>query len=279
MKKIVYFLLFALCLPIGLMAQSVDDDLYFIPSKDKQEKKETPVKKETKKQVTNIYTSPGTTVVVQDRKGRTRDVDEYNRRYDARDNEFVMDNDTLYIKEKSNPDLDGEWVTGEFNGTEDDYEYAERIIRFRNPRFAISISSPLYWDVVYGPNSWGTMAGDGIVLTTLGDILRVIGAAGMAATGVAGMAVAIGDIITTGTVVLAGAGAEVEAVIGQVLPIQTVVLPDKAVTGILPLFVVMVRVPFVPVVLLFGEALQFVQKVVLFVLLVLLIAGELLPGV
>ena len=125
----------------------------------------------------------------------------------------------------------------------------------------------------------GTMAGDGIVLTTLGDILRVIGAAGMAAPGVAGMAVAIGDIITTGTVVLAGAGAEVEAVIGQVLPIQTVVLPDKAVTGILPLFVVMVRVPFVPVVLLFGEALQFVQKVVLFVLLVLLIAGELLPGV
>ena len=76
-------------------------------------------------------------------------------------------------------------------------------------------------------------AGDGIVLTTLGDILRVIGAAGMAATGVAGMAaVAIGDIITTGTVVLAGAGAEVEAVIGQVLPIRIVVLPDKAVTEI-----------------------------------------------
>lgn len=130
----------------------------------------------------------------------------------------------------------------------------------------------------------GTMVGDGIVLTMAGDITRVHGAAGMVATGVATgvasmAAVAIGDIITTGTVVLAGAGAEVEAVIGQVLPIQTVVLPDKAVTGILPLFVVMVRVQFVPVVLLFGEALQFVQKVVLFVLLVLLIAGELLPGV
>ena len=51
----------------------------------------------------------------------------------------------------------------------------------------------------------GTMAGDGIVLTTLGDILRVIGAAGMAAV--------IGDITTTGTVVLAGAGAEVEDLI------------------------------------------------------------------
>ena len=73
----------------------------------------------------------------------------------------------------------------------------------------------------------GTMAGDGIVLTTLGDITPVIG---VAATGVAGMAADIGDIITTGMVVLAGAGAEVEAVVGQVLPIQTVVLPDKAVT-------------------------------------------------
>ena len=54
----------------------------------------------------------------------------------------------------------------------------------------------------------------------------------MAATGVAGMAAVIGDITTTGTVVLAGAGAEVEAVIGQVLPIRIVVLPDKAVTEI-----------------------------------------------
>ena len=129
-------------------------------------------------------------------------------------------------------------------------------------------------------NGDGTMAGDGIVLTMAGDITRVHGAAGMVATGVASMAaVAIGDIITTGVVVLAGAGAEVEAVVGQVLPIPIVVLPDKAVTGILLLFVVMVRVPFVPVALLFGEALQFVQKVVLFVLLVLLIVGELLPDV
>ena len=52
----------------------------------------------------------------------------------------------------------------------------------------------------------GTMAGDGIVLITLGDITPVIGAE---ATGVAGMAADIGDIITTGMVVLAGAGAVV----------------------------------------------------------------------
>ena len=149
-------------------------------------------------------------------------------------------------------------MTGEFNGTQDDYEYAERIIRFRNPRFAISISSPLYWDVVYGPNSGtgiyipmvcmlthsptfsnhfggigvmahtagaGTLVGAGVVLSMLGDIIRAIGAAGMAATGVAGMVVDIGDIIIIGTAVLAGAGA-VEAV-GLVRLIQTMVRMDK----------------------------------------------------
>ena len=29
-----------------------------------------------------------------------------------------------------------------------------RIIRFRNPRYAIPVSSPLYWDVVYGGALW-----------------------------------------------------------------------------------------------------------------------------
>ena len=94
----------------------------------------------------------------------------------------------------------------------------------------------------------GTMAGDGIVLITLGDITPVIGAA---ATGVAGMAVDIGDIIIIGTAVLAGAGA-VEAV-GLVRLIQTVVRMDKAVTEILLLYVDMVQAPLVLVVLLFGQ--------------------------
>ena len=93
----------------------------------------------------------------------------------------------------------------------------------------------------------GTMVGAGVVLIMLGDIIRAIGAAGMAATGVAD----IGDIIIIGTAVLAGAGA-VEAV-GLVRLIQTVVRMDKAVTEILLLYVDMVQAPLVLVVLLFGQ--------------------------
>ena len=104
MKKIVLASLMMVCLPYWAMSQSVDDDLYFIPKK-KAEKKEE-VKQEVKvvvpqkQNTTTVYAAPGSTVVVKDVKGKVRDVDEYNRRYTSRDNNFSMENDTLYIEEK-----------------------------------------------------------------------------------------------------------------------------------------------------------------------------------
>lgn len=137
-------------IPWIAMAQSNDDDdLYYVPKKEtKTEKQVTvrPVKTQTSK--TTVYAAPGSTVVVKDVSGKTRDIDEYNRRYTSKDNEFKVENDTLYIEEKPYSER-GEWVNG-FDGSQDDYEYAMRIVRFRNPRYAIPVSSPLYWDVVYG---------------------------------------------------------------------------------------------------------------------------------
>ena len=131
MKKIVLTSLMMVCLPYWAMSQSVDDDLYFIPKK-KAEKKEE-VKQEVKvvvpqkQNTTTVYAAPGSTVVVKDVKGKVRDVDEYNRRYTSRDNNFSMENDTLYIEEKPLNER-GEWVNG-FEGSQDDYEYAMRIVR------------------------------------------------------------------------------------------------------------------------------------------------------
>ena len=165
MKKIVFLSLVALCLPWGLMAQGVVDDLYYVPSK----KEKAKPKKDTREtvvvtdadQVVVKSNSPqsvratagGTTVVVRDTDGRTMDVDAYNRRYDASDYDFTAQGDSLYIDQQEDDGLDGEWVGG-FDGSQDDYEYATRIIRFRNPRYAIPVSSPLYFDVVYGLNTW-----------------------------------------------------------------------------------------------------------------------------
>ncbi|MEG2574100.1 MAG: hypothetical protein RSA44_05500, partial [Bacteroides sp.] len=150
MKTKVLLSLIAMCFPLVGMAQSIDDDLYYTPG-DKESVKKEKVESKVKKSTT-VYAAPGTTVVVKDRKGNVRNEDEYNRRYDARDNDFSIEDDKVVIIEKDEADR-GEWVNG-FDGSQDDYEYAQRIVRFRNPRYAIPVSSPLYWDVVYGLNSW-----------------------------------------------------------------------------------------------------------------------------
>ena len=165
MKKIVFLSLLALCLPWGLMAQGVVDDLYYVPSKkDKVEQKndtrETVVVTDADQVVVKSRspqavraTAGTTTVVVRDTEGRPMDVDAYNRRYDSSDYDFTAQGDTLYVDRREDDGLDGQWVDS-FDGSADDYEYATRIIRFRNPRYAIPVSSPLYFDVVYGLNTW-----------------------------------------------------------------------------------------------------------------------------
>lgn len=159
MKKIALFSLLMACLPFMTMAQN--DDLYFIPKK-KVEKKEKvttsttfPVKTVEAQplQPSIVTTEPvSPAVVVKDVNGTMRDVDEYNRRYTSRDNTFSYENDTLYIEEKPYYER-GEWVNG-FEGSPSDYDYAMRIIRFRNPRYAVSVSSPFYWDVMSLGYSW-----------------------------------------------------------------------------------------------------------------------------
>ncbi len=142
MKKSVW-ILFMMCVPALAMAQSADDDLYFNPNK-----KTSGTQTVSTTTDTTTYNAPISTVVVKDVKGNVRDVDEYNRRYTSRDNNFSMENDTLYIEEKPLNER-GEWVNG-FEGSQADYEYTMRFIRFRNPRYAIPMSSPLYWEVISG---------------------------------------------------------------------------------------------------------------------------------
>lgn len=155
MKKIVLFSLM-MALPFMVLAQN--DDLYFIPKKkaEKKEKVTTPSKVVVEMQEQNpttVYAEPGSKViVVKDVNGKARDIDEYNRRYTSRDSEFSYENDTLYIQEKPSYEQ-GEWING-FEGTQSDYDYAMRLIRFRSPRFAVSVSSPFYWDVISLGYSW-----------------------------------------------------------------------------------------------------------------------------
>ena len=149
-------------------ASAQRDDLYFVP------------KKKTKVEATAQTEAPVEETVASssqesedERNGLAMDEDAYNRRWsylteegDAvsefaqGDGGFLLiteegdtmwtDADTLRLTRVAN---EKGWVNG-FDGSDADYEYAMRIIRFRNPRYAIPVSSPLYWDVVYGGSLW-----------------------------------------------------------------------------------------------------------------------------
>ena len=163
------FVLIAL-MTVGIVgaASAQHDDMYFVPKKKKVEQVEV-------KSVAKQGTAQGKTLEVTTVSANqlVMDEDAYNRRgayltdqgdavseFAVDDEGFVliteegdtmwMNTDTLRLARVS----DGEgWVNG-FDGSDSDYEYAMRIVRFRNPRYAIPVSSPLYWDVVYGGALW-----------------------------------------------------------------------------------------------------------------------------
>lgn len=139
-----------LCL-CSLVGWAQNDDMYFVPRKAKQEKKTTQRSKE--------YISDESQYAEESGIVEYRDVDEYNRR--KRNTQYIVhvENDTLYFEEtpEEGNDVDdastsGEWVN-DFEGTEADYVYAKRLLRFRSPSMGIPVSSPLYWDLCYGPNA------------------------------------------------------------------------------------------------------------------------------
>lgn len=147
MKKLMMMSFLLVILSQMTMAQSFDDDLYFVPKKEKKSVPVEDVKRTTEPREVVLEGKSFTvyTPVELDASGMEVNVDEYNRRYTTQSGEpenYVEE----YPEEKRSEE--GEWVNG-FEGSTEDYELATRIIRFRSPRVAVPVSSPFYWDIVY----------------------------------------------------------------------------------------------------------------------------------
>lgn len=124
MKKLRWII--ALCMTMMVMSVWAQyDDMYFTPKK--KAKKET-VKEQT---IGESYSEDHAEVVYSDNQ---RNVDEYNRRY------------TSDVEAYDSTEVDNEVPAEE-------YEYSKRILRFSTPSVGIPVSSPLYWDLCYGPAS------------------------------------------------------------------------------------------------------------------------------
>lgn len=133
-----FFLTIALVLSATLAVQAQDDDdLYFTPTKKSQK---TSAARVTQK----VYSDNG------------RDDDEYNRRYTGYAGAWQTGGEAdSIVADSMAADMEYAQSSGsayDLTDPENDYVYSRRILRFHSPRFGFAISSPYYWDLVYG---WG----------------------------------------------------------------------------------------------------------------------------
>lgn len=153
MGKSILFLSVFLMSSLGVYAQGYYDDMYYTPSEKNSstEVQTSSVGDENIKEGEKHAEYKESNIVA------GRDVDEYNRRYssdeiyDEREGDKLSESPKVSSKDDSYSD-EG-WING-FNGSQSDYEYSTRIIRMSSPSLAIHISSPYYWDVVYGSSSF-----------------------------------------------------------------------------------------------------------------------------
>ena len=163
MKRNFLFLIAILMLPVSMMAQSVDDDMYFVPGKKKSSKQSaslnaanssTSAARKTVTYPTTVETEE-TEANADYHTGQLRDVDDYNRRGSERVFTRLV-NDTLYVStdslnEKSyslgRPGTDVEDEVYDDGGYyDDDYYYTSRLHRYHGYRFY----DPFLWDYYYG---------------------------------------------------------------------------------------------------------------------------------
>lgn len=140
MKNRILFLFIVGFVPLFSFAQM--DDMYFVPQKETHvQEKHLPAS-----QKASVFDEPENVQADETNYsgGETRDVDEYNRRY-------RWNNDSIVAY--SGQDSVDSAQTDSAQAMGGDYQYTRRILRFNAPTIGVAVSSPLYWELRYGPNA------------------------------------------------------------------------------------------------------------------------------
>lgn len=142
-RRITIACVLALSAVVSMSAQD-DDDLYFTPSR----------KNVRNEAVSPAAMQPGSVTYITTEKPK---IEVYNNN-SRNDNEYNRRDKDQSLAWQSSGGYDGEsaYDTSEvvsrydLNDPELDYTYSRRLLRFHSPSIGVAISSPYYWDLVYG---------------------------------------------------------------------------------------------------------------------------------
>lgn len=155
MANRIFIAAFLIALPLCSYAQY--DDMYFVPGKEKAKTSATVTASVGAESFTDTESDTNAQRLTQPVQTESsvvngRDVDEYNRRYRSydSDDDWVVTGDSADAEEAQAEKSRG---VNDSQGSDVDYQYTKRILLFASPSVGIPVSSPLYWDLCYGPNA------------------------------------------------------------------------------------------------------------------------------
>ncbi len=163
MKRLLLLLQLIAFFSLSILAQSnaMFDDIYISPNDAYMLDggKILKSKKADKSNQSVVYRNGAREIVFVDKDG--------NRITAVSDTVYVIDGeliaDSIFVEEYD-VDEDGYYLQG-FKGSESDFEYAERIRRFHNPRYSITIADPDYNDIYFLDDNYWNVYVDGFYAT------------------------------------------------------------------------------------------------------------------
>lgn len=158
---LIYFIIFGLSLGFAQSGKIIDD-IYVTPNDAQMVQEVKSVRKDkmnkVESQQSTVYRNGAREIVFIDQNG--------NRTTAVSDTVYIVDGeviaDSLAVENENQED--GYYLNG-FKGSKSDLEYAERIRRFHNPKYTITIADPGYNDIYFLDDNYWNVYVDGMYAT------------------------------------------------------------------------------------------------------------------
>ena len=151
MKTTISIFVLLISMVMYLPAQDIVDDIYFKPS----DANKALTTEKIKSAKPNYKNGAKEIIYIDTKKNKSLIID--------KDTVYLLSemNDSIALAEETDSIAEDGYYLNDFNGGKTEYEYAERIRRFHNPKYTIHISDPQYTDIYFLDDNYWNVYVDG----------------------------------------------------------------------------------------------------------------------